>query len=296
MEALRTPEERFDRLPGFPWEPRYGEWEGLRLAYVDEGEGAPVVLLHGEPTWSFLWRKVVARLLESGHRCIAPDLPGFGCSDKPVDDEWYSYARHTDAVATLLVDLDLHEVTLVMQDWGGPIGLRMATLEQPDRVARLVAMDTGIFTGRREMSEAWHRFAAFVERTPDLPIGRLVAGGCRRPPSPEVIAAYEAPFPDARHKAGARAFPRLIPQSPEAPGAAEGRAVAEASRGDTRPSLVMWADSDPVLPLETMGRAVESLFATAAPLTVVEEAGHFLQEDQGDQISALVADWLPALA
>jgi haloalkane dehalogenase len=255
-----------------------------------------VVLLHGEPTWSFLWRKVVARLLESGHRCIAPDLPGFGRSDKPVDDEWYSYARHTDAVATLLVDLDLHEVTLVMQDWGGPIGLRMATLEQPDRVARLVAMDTGIFTGRREMSEAWHRFAAFVERTPDLPIGRLVAGGCRRPPSPEVIAAYEAPFPDARHKAGARAFPRLIPQSPEAPGAAEGHAVAEALRGDTRPSLVMWADSDPVLPLETMGRAVESLFATAAPLTVVEEAGHFLQEDQGDQISALVADWLPALA
>ena len=296
MEALRTPEERFDRLPGFPWEPRYREWEGLRLAYVDEGEGAPVVLLHGEPTWSFLWRKVVARLLESGHRCIAPDLPGFGRSDKPVDDEWYSYARHTDAVATLLVDLDLHEVTLVMQDWGGPIGLRMATLEQPDRVARLVAMDTGIFTGRREMSEAWHRFAAFVERTPDLPIGRLVASGCRRPPSPEVIAAYEAPFPDARHKAGARAFPRLIPQSPEAPGAAEGRAVAEALRGDTRPSLDMWADFDPVLPLEPMGRAVESLFATAAPLTVVEEAGHFLQEDQGDQISALVADWLPAVA
>jgi haloalkane dehalogenase len=170
-----------------------------------------------KPTWSFVWRKVVARLLESGHRCIAPDLPGFGRSDKPVDDDWYSYARHTDAVATLLVDLDLHEVTLVMEDWGGPIGLRMATLEQPDRVARLVAMDTGIFTGQREMSEAWHRFAAFVERTPDLPIGRLVAGGCRRPPSPEVIAAYEAPFPDARHNAGARAFPRLIPQSPEAP-------------------------------------------------------------------------------
>jgi haloalkane dehalogenase len=296
MEALRTPEERFDRLPGFPWEPRYREWEGLRLAYVDEGEGAPVVLLHGEPTWSFVWRKVVARLLESGHRCIAPDLPGFGRSDKPVDDDWYSYARHTDAVATLLVDLDLHEVTLVMQDWGGPTGLRMATLEQPDRVARLVAMDTGIFTGRREMSEAWHRFAAFVERTPDLPIGRLVAGGCRRPPSPEVIAAYEAPFPDARHNAGARAFPRLIPQSPEAPGAAEGRAVAEALRGDTRPSLGMWGRLRPVLALEPMGRAVESLFATAAPLTVVEEAGHFLQEDQGDQISALVADWLPAVA
>ena len=292
MEAYRTPAERFAHLPGYPWEPRYREWAGLRLAYLDEGEGAPVVLLHGEPTWSYLWRKVMGPLLEAGYRCIAPDLPGFGRSDKPVDDDWYSYDRHTDAVASLLAELDLREATFVMQDWGGPIGLRVATLEQPERVARLVAMDTGVFTGHQPMSEGWHRFAAFVARNPDVPIAPLIVGACRHPPPDEVVAAYEAPFPDARSKAGPRTFPRMIPLSPDAPGAAEGQAVAEAMLGDRRPSLLLWADSDPALPLEPVGRQVQALFPTADELTVIEDAGHFLQEDQGAQIGALIADWL----
>jgi haloalkane dehalogenase len=296
VEVYRTPEDRFDALPGFPYQPHYRDWEGMRLAHVDEGEGSPVVLLHGEPTWSYLYRKVMARLLEAGHRCIAPDLPGFGRSDKPVDDSWYSYDRHTWAIASLLEELDLSEVTLVMQDWGGPIGLRVATLEQPERVARLVAMDTGVFTGHQEMSEGWHHFAAFVERTPDLPIGRLIVGACKHAPPEEVVAAYEAPFPDERSKAGPRTFPPMIPLEPDAPGAAEGQAVAEALVRDARPALLMWADSDPALPLEPMGRQVQRLFPTADALTVIDDAGHFLQEDQGEQIGALIADWLSTQA
>jgi len=292
VDVYRTPEERFADLPGFSWPPRFRDWRGLRLAHVDEGEGPPVILLHGEPTWSYLWRKVMGQLLAAGYRCIAPDLPGFGRSDKPVDDRWYSYDRHTDAIGSLLAELDVRDATLVMQDWGGPIGLRAATLEQPERVARLVAMDTGVFTGHQHMSEGWRRFAAFVERNPDVPIARLITGACRRPPPPEVIDAYEAPFPDERSKAGARAFPPMIPLSPDAPGAAEGRAVAEAMLADRRPSLLMWADSDPALPLDPVGRQVQALFPTADELTVIEEAGHFLQEDQGEQVGALIADWL----
>jgi haloalkane dehalogenase len=292
VEAYRTPDERFAELPGFPWEPRFRDWEGLRLAHLDEGDGPPVVLLHGEPTWSYLWRKVMGPLLEAGFRCVVPDLPGFGRSDKPVDDRWYTYDRHTGAVAALLDQLDLRNATLVMQDWGGPIGLRVATLERPERVSRLVAMDAGVFTGHQPMSEGWHRFAAFVARNPDVPIGRLVVGACRQPPPAAVIAAYEAPFPDERSKAGPRAFPPMIPLSPEAPGAAEGRAVAEAMLRDRRPALLMWADSDPALPLDPVGRQVQALFPTADELTVIEEAGHFLQEDQGGQVGALIADWL----
>jgi haloalkane dehalogenase len=292
VEVYRTPEERFSDLPGFDYEPRYREWDGMRLAHVDEGEGAPVVMLHGEPTWSYLYRKVMGRVLEAGHRCVVPDLPGFGRSDKPVDDGWYSYDNHTRAISSLFEELDLRDVTLVVQDWGGPIGLRVATLELPERVARIVAMDTGVFTGRQQMSEGWHRFAAFVERAPDVPIGRLIVGACKQEPPAEVVAAYEAPFPDERSKAGPRTFPPMIPLSPQEPGAAEGQAVAEAMSRDRRPSLLMWADSDPTLPLESVGRQIQELFPTADELTVIDDASHYLQEDQGEQIGALIADWL----
>ena len=292
MDTYRTPEERFSELPDFPYEPRYRDWEGMRLAHVDEGEGPPVVMLHGEPTWSFLWRKVMAPVLEAGYRCVVPDLPGFGRSDKPTDDGWYSYDRHTAAVVALFDDLDLRDATVVAQDWGGPIGLRVATTERPDRVSRLVAMDTGVFTGHQKMSDGWLRFRDFVARTPDLPIARLITGACKVAPPSEVLAAYEAPFPTLESKAGARAFPGLIPLEPDAPGAAAGQAVAERLFNDTRPSLLLWADSDPALPLDPVGRLVQSLFPTAAPLTVIEDAGHFLQEDQGERVGTLVARWL----
>src|SRR6266511_3458840 len=220
-DAYRTPDERFEGLPEFDLPARYREVGGLRLAHVEDGEGAPVVFLHGEPTWSFLWRKVIPPVRDAGFRCVAPDLVGFGRSDKPTDESWYSFDRHTEVIASLLDDLDLRDVTLVLHDWGGPIGLRIA-VEQPDRVARLVAMDTGIFTGHQPMSEAWQRFADFVARTEDLPIGFLVRQGCARDPGDEVTAAYEAPFPEPAAKAGAKAFPALIPRRPDAPGAAAG--------------------------------------------------------------------------
>ena len=294
MDAFRTPDESFEGLPDFPYEPRYRDWEGLRLAHVDEGDGAPVVMLHGEPTWSFLYRKVMQPLLAAGHRCVVPDLPGFGRSDKPVDDGWYSYDNHTSAIVSLFEDLDLRDVTLVVQDWGGPIGLRVATTELPDRVARIVAMDTGVFTGHQEMSEGWLAFRDFVDRTPDLPIGLLIQNACATDVPDEVIAAYEAPFPSLESKAGARAFPPMIPLSPDAPGAAAGQAVAEALARDERPALVLWAESDPALPLEPVGRLVQRLFPTADELTVIEGASHFLQEDQGERIGALIAEWLGA--
>ncbi|MBA2567503.1 MAG: alpha/beta fold hydrolase [Thermoleophilaceae bacterium] len=294
MDVFRTPGERFSQLPDFPYEPRYREWEGMRLAHVDEGEGPPVVMLHGEPTWGFLYRKLMPPLLDAGYRCVLPDLPGFGRSDKPTDDGWYSYDKHTSAVTSLLEELDIRDATLVMQDWGGPIGFRVATLEAPDRVARLVAMDTGAFTGHQQMSDGWLRFRDFVASNRDLPIAPLIKGACKREPAPEVVAAYEAPFPNEESKAGARAFPPMIPLTPEAPGAAEGQAVVEALTRETRPALLLWADSDPALPLEPVGRLVQSIFPTADELTVIEDASHFLQEDQGERIGRIVADWLRA--
>jgi haloalkane dehalogenase len=288
----RTPDERFAGLPGFPFEPHYRDWQGMRLAHLDEGEGAPVVMLHGEPTWSYLYRKVMGPLVDAGYRCIVPDLPGFGRSDKPLDEHWYSYDSHTEAVASLLQELDLVGVTLVMQDWGGPIGLRVATIVAPERVARLVAMDTGVFDGRQQMSEGWHRFREFVARTPDLPIGVLIRGGCKSPPPEDVLRAYEAPFPDEPSKAGARIFPALIPLTPDAPGAAEGREVMEALARENRPTLVLWADSDPALPLEPVGRLVHRLIKSGEELKVIADAGHYLQEDRGEQVGALIAEWL----
>jgi haloalkane dehalogenase len=262
------------------------------MAYLDEGDGQPIVLFHGEPTWSFLWRKVIGVLLDKGYRCIAADMIGFGRSDKPTDIGWYGYDQHTAALLSLVETLDVRDAVFVVHDWGGSLGLRIATLEAPERVSRFVAMDTGLFTGRQKMSDAWHAFRDFVERTEDLPVGMLVERACATPMSPEVIAAYEAPFPTPESKAGARAFPLFLPLTEDAPAAAKGQEVADALRADERPALLMWGDSDIALPLDPVGRKVQSLFPTAEALTVIHDGGHFLQEDQGHEIGALIADWL----
>lgn len=290
-DAVRTPDELLQGLPDFPFRPRYREYDGLRLAHLDEGEGPPVLFVHGEPTWSFLWRKTIPPVLDAGFRCIAPDLPGFGRSDKPTSVDWYSYDRHVQALSTLVEQLDLNDATIVVHDWGGPIGLRVA-VEHPERFDRLVILDTGLFTGQQQMTDAWLAFRDFVAGTEDLPIGMLVRGACKQDPGEDVIAAYDAPFPNPDSKAGARAFPLLIPQTPEAPGAAEGRRVLGALKGDTRPTLMLWADSDPVLPLSVAERFAEAI-GRESP-RVIENASHFLQEDAGAQIGALIADWLRA--
>lgn len=288
-DAIRTPDELLDGLPGFPWAPRFRVVDRLRLAHVDEGDGPPVVFWHGEPTWGYLWRKVVPPLLAAGRRVILPDLPGFGRSDKPVDLDWYSYDRHVAMAATLLEDLDLRGATFVVHDWGGPIGLRLA-VEHPERVDRIVAMDTGLFTGRQRMNETWHAFAEFVARTEDLPIGMLVRRACHTDPGDAVAAAYDAPFPNPASKAGARAFPAMVPHAPDAPGASAGQRTLDALREDERPLLLLWAQQDPVLPPKA-GEALARALGRPAPRPI-ERAGHFLQEDQGEAIGALIADWL----
>jgi haloalkane dehalogenase len=288
-DAVRTPDEALEGLPDFPFSSHYREVEGLRLAHLDEGEGAPVIFIHGEPTWSFLWRKVIPPVRDAGFRCIAPDLAGFGRSDKPTDIDFYSYDRHVELAGTLLEDLDLSGATIVVHDWGGPVGLRLA-VEQAERIERIVILDTGLFTGHQKMSDAWIAFRDFVARTEDLPVGMLVRGACKSDPGDAVIAAYDAPYPDAASKAGARAFPLLIPQTPDAPGAAAGQAVLAALREDRRPTLMLWADSDPVLPLATGERFAEAI-GRPAPRTIAD-ASHFLQEDQGPLIGELIAEWL----
>jgi haloalkane dehalogenase len=289
LDAYRTPDERFEGLPDFPWEPHYREVDGLRLAHIDEGEGAPVVMFHGEPTWSFLWRKVLPPVRDAGHRVILPDLAGFGRSDKPRDFGWYSYDSHTAMAATLFEDLDLRDATVVVHDWGGPIGLRIA-VDHPDRVSRLVVLDTGLFTGHQKMSDAWKTFRDFVERTEDLPISLLVRGACKSDPGDDVAAAYDAPFPEPAAKQGARAFPLMLPTEPTAPGAEAGQRVLEALKTDERPKLLLWADSDPIISLGTGKRFAAALNTEIDH--VIPDASHFLQEDQGALIGRHIADWL----
>jgi haloalkane dehalogenase len=289
VDIVRTPEESLQGLPEFPFESSYREIDGLRLAYLDEGDGRPVVFFHGEPTWSFLWRKVLPPVRDAGYRCIAPDYAGFGRSDKPTEIGWYTYDRHVELMSALLEQLDLRDATAVVHDWGGPIGLRLA-VEHPERFSRIVVMDTGPFTGHQRMSEAWLKFRDFVRDNEDLPIGVLVRGGCKSDPGDAVIAAYEAPYPNAESKAGARAFPLILPTEPDAPGAAEGKRVADALRTDARPKLLLWADSDPVLPFSVAERIAEQLDFPVP--RAIAGAGHFLQEDAGEEIGRIVAEWL----
>jgi haloalkane dehalogenase len=290
-DAFRTPDERFDGLPGFPFEPHYRDLDGLRLAHLDEGEGRPVVFFHGEPTWSYLWRKVIPPVRDAGFRCIAPDYAGFGRSDKPTDLGWYSYDRHTEAVKPLFEELDLRDAVAVVHDWGGPIGLRCA-VEMPERFSAMVVMDTGLFTGEQPMSEPWNVFRDFVERTEDLPISMLVRNAVARGMDDEVAAAYDAPFPGAEAKAGPRAFPLMLPTTPEMPGAAAGKRVLGALRVDERPKLHLWADSDPIIPFKVGERFAAAL--NAEPPRRIENASHFLQEDAGEEIGTAIAAWLTA--
>jgi haloalkane dehalogenase len=257
------------------------------MHYVDEGDGAPVLLLHGEPTSSFLWRKVIPNL---PGRVLAPDLIGFGRSDKPEHVEWYSYDRHVESVAALVEDLDLHGLTLVVHDWGGPIGLRVA-VEHPERVDRLVILNTGIGGGSAP-SETWLRFRAVVrELGGALDIGRLVEAGTSQGLSDEVRAAYDAPFPTPESKAGALAFPELVPTEPDHPNTAPMNRVRDALREWHKPALVVWGADDRVLPVG-IAHAMAKLIPGARGPILIDGASHFLQEDKPDEVSAAIRDLL----
>jgi haloalkane dehalogenase len=282
MDVFRTPDERFATLPGYDFEPHYTELDGLRLHYVDEGEGEPVVCFHGEPTWSYLYRKMLPPLVASGRRVICPDYAGFGRSDKPTDQDWYTYDRHVDLVTRLLAELDVQGVTAVVQDWGGPIGLRWA-VENPERVARLVILNTGLFTGR--VSKGFMAWRDFAERNPDLPVGMVVGGATASDVPGDVVAAYEAPFPTPESKAGAAQFPLIVPTSEEMAGATEMRAVSDALSRWDKPALVAFSDSDPVFPFPRSGEVFAELIPTAGEQVRIEGAAHFLQEDRGQEIA-----------
>lgn len=290
-EIFRTPDERFADLPQYDFTPHYVELDGLRLHFVDEGprDGAPIVCFHGEPTWAYLYRKMVPPLVAAGFRVICPDYAGFGRSDKPTDRRWYSYDRHVQLVSALLDRLDLHDATAVVQDWGGPIGLRWA-VEHDDRVAALVILNTGIFTGR--VSKGFLAWRAFAERNPDLPISFVIEGATKTAVPPEVIAAYEAPFPSAESKAGAAQFPLLVPTEDDAPGAEEMRAVADALSRWEKPALVAFSDSDPVFPHPKSGQVFCDRIPGARPQVTIAGAAHFLQEDEGEQIAQEMLEFL----
>jgi haloalkane dehalogenase len=296
MRVLRTPEDRFAGLPGFGYQPHYVDVGGLRLAYVQAGppDGEPVLLLHGEPSWSFLYRTVLPVLAGAGLNAIAADLIGFGRSDKPAEIGAHSYARHVEWIRAFAFDrLDLHGLTLVGQDWGGLIGLRLAA-EHPGRFARVVAANTGLPTGDHPMPEVWLRFRDVVRTAPALSVSRLVQSGCQTVLPGPVRAAYDAPFPNESLTAAVRAMPGLVPTTPDDPAAAANRAAWQQLARWRKPFLVAFSDRDPIT--GPMGPVLRRTVPGAAGIEhpVITGAGHFLQEDAGERLGAVIVDFIRA--
>jgi haloalkane dehalogenase len=293
MEILRTPDEHFRDLPGWTFAPKYVEvGDGLRMHYVDEGPrgAAPILMLHGEPSWGYLYRKMIAPLA-GAHRVIVPDLIGFGRSDKPAARTDYTYQRHVDWIVALLRTLDLKEITLVCQDWGGLIGLRVAA-EHEARFARIVAANTFLPTGDQQLGDAFHRWRKFSQETPVFDVGKIVAGGCKTQLAPDVLAAYNAPFPEERYKAGARQFPTLVPASPEDPATPANRAAWQILMKWTKPVLTAFSDEDPITRNGDKMMQMVIPGAKGQPHTTIKGGGHFLQEDRGEELARVIEEWL----
>jgi haloalkane dehalogenase len=298
VEVLRTPDERFDGLPGYSFAPHYadvsdGDGGTLRVHYLDEGpsDGPIVVLMHGEPSWCFLYRTMIPVLVERGFRCIAPDLVGFGRSDKPTERSDYTYARHVEWIRSVLLDhVGINDATFFGQDWGGLIGLRIVA-ENSDRFARVVIGNTGLPTGDAKITDAFLAWQKFSQETPNFDVGVIVSMAVKTSMTPEVVEAYNAPFPDDSYKAGARSFPLLVPTSPDDPAAPANRAAWEVYAKWDKPLLTLFSDSDPI----TTGG--ERIFqakvpgAAGQPHQTIENAGHFLQEDKGPEIATAIADF-----
>ena len=289
MESYRTPDELFQGLPGYAFEPRYLEQDGLRMHYVEEGTGDPMLLLHGEPTWAYLYRKMIPPL-GGVTRVIVPDYFGFGRSDKPTLIADYSFDFHYRSIERLAEELNLREMTVVVQDWGGPIGLRLA-VEQPERVARLVILNTGIGAGRAPSPE-WLRFREFIRRVgTELVPGQLIKITCVSELEDDVVDAYNAPFPTPESKAGVLAFPELVPTELEHPSAAKMLEVRAGLERWEKPALVLFSDSDPVFSPEAAERMAERI-PGAGPAEIISGAGHFLQEEKGEEIAERIIRFL----
>lgn len=293
MQVLRTPDERFRDLPEFPYEPRYVDVGGLRMAYIDEGPpDAPLVLmLHGEPSWSFLYRKVIRVVVEAGLRAVAPDLVGFGRSDKPGRREDYSYQSHIDWLRGFLEARALRDINLLCQDWGGLLGLRLVG-EHPDWFARVVAANTFLPTGDRTPPPAFFAWREFSQTVPELPIGKIVQSGCATTLDESVIAAYDAPFPDESYKAGARQFPALVPATPDDPAAPANRRAWEVLERFEKPFLCAFGDKDPITKGGDRALIARIPGARDRQHVTIEGGGHFLQEDRGEQLGRVVTDFV----
>lgn len=293
MKAIRTPDERFQDLPDYNFKPNYMEVEaGLRLHYLDEGDkdGQVVLLLHGEPSWSYLYRKMIPVLSDAGFRVVAPDLIGFGRSDKPTEKTDYSYQKHLEWVRTFIEQMDLNGITLFCQDWGGLIGLRLAT-EMDGRFDRIMASNTALPIGNIEMPESFMQWLEFSKSSPKFDIGKVVDKGTVFDLTEEEIAAYNAPYPSEEYKAGARIFPSLVPISSDDPEAANNQAAWGKLVQWQKPFLTVFGDSDPIM------RGAEKFFIQAVPGATdqphsIIHAGHFSQEDQGVALAEMLVDFI----
>ena len=296
MEILNTPDSRFDNIPDYPFTPNYIDVaEGLRMHYVDEGpkDGEVVLLMHGEPSWSFLYRKMIPIFVEAGYRCVAPDLIGFGKSSKPTKTSDYSYALHIEWAKTWLEQLDLQNITLFCQDWGGLIGLRLVTA-MPDRFSRVTVGNTGLPTGEHKMPEAFLKWQEFSQKVPVFPFEMIMQNSTVRKLTQEELNAYTAPFPDDNYIAGARIFPAFVPTNTDAPEAANNKAAWAVLMQWEKPFLTLFSDSDPVTkgghaPFEKLVPG-----AKGQPHQIIEAAGHFLQEDKGEEIAKIMVEWMKA--
>jgi haloalkane dehalogenase len=303
MQSIRTPDDRFVNLPDYPFEPHYAEIDHadggtLRVHYLDEGpaDADPVLLLHGEPSWSYLYRHMIPILVEAGHRVVVPDLVGFGRSDKPTEQADYTYVRHVEWLAALVVgELDLRAMTLFCQDWGGLLGLRLVAA-QPDRFARVVVGNTFLPTGHGTPSEAFLAWQEFSQTTPEFKVGRIVSGGCVRNLEPGEMAAYDAPFPDDSYKAGARIFPTLVPTSLDDPESVPNQEAWKVLEAFQRPFLCAFSDRDKITAGNDAPFRAKVPGAAGLEHRTMVGGGHFLQEDVGPELAAVIVDFIAATA
>ena len=295
MKTIRTPEERFANLPGYDFEPNYTEIDGIRVHYVDEGERSaePVLLLHGEPSWSYLYRHMIPPIAAAGFRAIAPDLPGFGKSDKPVKRSDYTYERHVAWMTAFVEALDLSGITLVCQDWGSLIGLRVAA-ENEHRFSRIVLANGGLPDGSQKMPKAFMVWRTFSQTSPVFPIGTIIQKSTVTDLPDEVVAAYDAPFPSSKYKAGARQFPALVPIRPDDPASEANKAAWQVFGRWEKPFLTAFSDKDPITSGGDRPWQKHVPGANGQPHTTIEGGGHFLQEDCGPELAQVLIDFIAA--